>query len=795
MSALVLYLLTTIGLLLLWSRFVQRVSFDVSVALLLLPLCFVGAALLTGRVYAPIDLPFMSEPLKGYAAHYGVGKVYNGTLSDLYSQMIPWRQAVRFAYAHGRWPLLDPFMLSGDILAASAQPAAYDPLNVLSLVIPLAASVTYSAAMTFFLAAMFTFAFARSLAMSEEASLVSAAIWMACGDLLFFVGWPLGRAWAFLPLILYAVRRVVRDRTLGGALLLTIGFVALILAGHPESILHVVAVGAAWGLFELVSIREGRLRALGLAAGAGVAALLLTAIQLLPFLEAVPQTLDHQIRLKLASAPFFHQPLVVRTRLASTFLPFYSGRSWMGSTASGFDPQTVRVGSIAFALVLLAALLGRRRRETWFFLFFGAVAFLAAIDAPPVAQALHALPLFDLALNERLGFAAAFAFAVLAGIAVDSIATKGDGLPAKDRRAAAVIFAVVGLMLALITWRVWPSQQTAGVPGRWIRGMVLLELLPLLLLVVLMLAKVRPKWLAAAVLGLVLIQRVGEDGSIYPVLPMKAFYPRVPLLRMIPHDEQQIFRITALNFALIPDTAALYGLEDTRGYDAMNFRRMAETYAMWAVPQPISFNAVPVVENPFLTFLNVRYAIGSKTDPTPPGWKLIWEDVGGRLFENLRPLPRAFIPRRVAFEPSAVITLSQMSKASDFSQRAWLEIPGQPRHEIDNGRGQLAIRRHGWGFDIAARMERDGWIVLSQPAWKGWRASIDGRRVHVDFANHAFLGVFVPRGTHRVVVDYLPDSFLRGRLITFASLGILLVALASWGLRRRRVKDPSLVGL
>ena len=217
----------------------------------------------------------------------------------------------------------------------------------------------------------------------------------------------------------------------------------------------------------------------------------------------------------------------------------------------------------------------------------------------------------------------------------------------------------------------------------------------------------------------------------------------------------------------------------------MTFRRMAETYAFWAVPQPVSFNAVPSL-NPFISFLNVRYAIGSHEDVAPAGWTLIGEDAGGRLFENLHPLPRAFVPRRIAFEPSTVRTLSEMASARDFTEQAWLEIPGEPRRAMVNGRGRLAIRREGWGFDIAARMESDGWIVLSQPAWNGWRASIDGRRVHVNFANHAFLGVFVPRGSHRVTVDYLPESFLRGRRITFLTLGLLAAMGAVTAARRAR---------
>ena len=89
-------------------------------------------------------------------------------------------------------------------------------------------------------------------------------------------------------------------------------------------------------------------------------------------------------------------------------------------------------------------------------------------------------------------------------------------------------------------------------------------------------------------------------------------------------------------------------------------------------------------------------------------------------------------------------------------------------------------------------MENDGWIVASQSAWKGWRAYIDGRRVQTRFANHAFLGVFVPKGRHNVKLQYLPESFTRGRNISFTTLGALLVA-AIFPSARRRFQKPRAV--
>src|SRR5882762_1754401 len=136
--ALLLYL--PVAALLLWlaQRYVAPLGRVAMFVLVLLPFVFCGKALLTGGVYAPVDLPYLTEPLREMRGPLGIPLPQNGILSDLYSQMIPWRAAVKFALAHHEWPLWNPFILSGSLLAASAQPAVYSPFTLLACLLPIA---------------------------------------------------------------------------------------------------------------------------------------------------------------------------------------------------------------------------------------------------------------------------------------------------------------------------------------------------------------------------------------------------------------------------------------------------------------------------------------------------------------------------------------------------------------------------------------------------------------------------------------------------------------------------------
>jgi hypothetical protein len=791
LPAAVLYLIVALALLFVWQRFVQPVSRAAALALFLLPLCFTGRALLTARVYAPIDLPFMAEPLKEYAGDYGIHPVYNGTLSDLYSQIIPWQSAVRQSFARGEWPLWNPHLLCGSILAANMQAAPYDPIQLLGMLLSHVQALTFFAAMTFFLAAFFTFFFARAVGLGEPAALVAAAGFAFSAMLAFFVGWPLARAWAFLPFVLLAVRFVVRETNTRAAVLLTLAFTLLVFAGHPESVLHIVACGAVYGLFELSAVR--RWQPIALAALSGALALGLTAVSLLPFLAAAPQTNEYDMRRNLYATGHFQTTWEqIGKRAASSALAFFGGQPERGSFTPLWDPTNVRTGSIVLAFALVALLLASRRRETAFFFGLAVVCAFAALNAWPVANLLHALPLFDITVNERLAFAAAFALSMLAAIAVDA-------WPASRRGAiaAAILVLFIGGVLAYAANVVRMPQIRAGVPRSLIVFLRNVELIPLAVAALLLAFRVPKRVALPVVLGLVLLQRTITDGTMYPALPAQAFYPRVPILQHIPEDRSQPFRIAGLYFSLIPDTAALYGLEDARGYEAMTFHRLTETFPLWSFAQPISFNVVEDLSKPFLSFLNVRYAIGGRDTAPADGWRIAFEDRDSRLFENTRVLPRAFIPRRVRYERSGTDVLRGMFDNRDFADVAWITARNYPPHEIANGPGTLELQRDGTSYRIRAAMERDGWMVISESAWPGWRAYIDGHRVEMQYANHAFLGVFIPAGKHDVRLLFRPEAFTRGRNLSIATL---LAAIAFFALRRRlpllqRLQQPGAIRL
>jgi Bacterial membrane protein YfhO len=732
--AFALYTITAAFLLYLIHRYVAPLSRAAVLILYLLPFVFTGPALLTDRVYAPVDHPWEMVPLNWMKADYGLPSAHNGYLSDVALQMIPWRAAVRGSLAQGEWPLWNRFILAGDVLAPAAQPAPYNPFTLLACLLPPALSMTFTAAIAHLAAALGAFVLARSLGFRDAAALVAAAGFTYATSVALFILWPLGFAWALAPLVLAGVRR----RSLS---LLTIAFVLLLLAGHPETALHVVFLAAAYALVTVPP------RALPRLALAGVLALLLTAFFVLPIVEAAPQTQEHAMRTDVfAKTPRGAEPREALARFATDVFPYLHTR------LENLPVDTAAVGSIVLALALYGAI-RVRSRESWFFAGMAAFCLLARAEWKPLARALQKLPLFDQALNERFSFGAALALAILAAFGVEELFRR-----TRDRAAVIILTLTLVVLTAGNLWLARKVQQ----PATWGQYKIAAELLGLGVAIALLR---KPQFLIAAIL----LQRFVSDGDIYKAHDRKIAYPPIPILEPL-KNVRQPFRLTGHGLAFIPGTSTLYGLEDVRGYQAMTFRRTFETFPLWCIHQPVWFNRVDDLTRPFLSFLNVRYAITWDRDPPPPGWREVARQKGSMLIENTRALERAFVPRSVRIGHDA---LTEMRGEEDFAARAWIEAPLPPRDSA-NGPGTVVTRDRRLGYDLDVTMESDGWVVASIPRWKGWRAYVDGERVDTHFANHAFLGVHVPKGTHRVKLIFLPATFVAGGVISLLTASTLI---------------------
>jgi hypothetical protein len=767
---------------------VTGVPLRVGLFLALLPLLFTGRAFLRGEIYGPADLYSGHDPWRRVAAENGVTRIENPILSDLAFANLPWRAAVREALVNGRLPLWNRFVLAGNPLLPAAQAGVFHPATWLGILLPLPLSWTFSCAFTIFLALLSAYLFFREFCRSDFAALVGAVGWGFSTYVLFWDGWAVGPSIAAFPLLLLGLRRLARVG--GGGRAIAITTVALLLSfhgGHPETFFHCLAAGGVYFLWELFArdVRPRSRRALAGALVAGLLALCLAAPVLFPLLEALPHSAEYAARRAALARGRTGQSVSAgeaMRRLRPAVLPFAHGIYGKSPVQERRqDGSGVPLGYAGAVLFPLAAvgLFGRtapRPRGRGLFLAFFLAGLAYGASAPILLDVTSRLPGFALALNYRLVFLAPLGLAGLAALGADRIGARDS--PARDLAIASVAAVALSAVVFALSTGVFRERL---LPSSFVAISFADEVAPLALLAFVALFRgTRHRELAAAALALLVAQRWLEMRGTYPTLPARSLAPELPTLGALPRTGDP-YRVVAADEIFRPNGAALYGLEDVRGYESIVLRRFAETYPAWCGPQFASHNRVDDLTRPFLSFLNARYAIAAPDAAAPEGWGLVARGADLSLFENLRALPRAFVPRRLRAEPQAAKRLQEMGEAKDFADVAWLDRAESGEEE--NGSAAVTVQEIGPDLLIDADVSKSVFVATSVPDWPGWRAEAAGREVALTTVNHAFVGFWLPPGRHEVRLHYLPKSFRAGAAL---ALAVLVAGPLVLVLRRRR---------
>src|SRR5262245_33392678 len=271
-------------------RYVLPLRPAIALLLAVTPALLTGKALVTGGVYAPLDIAYQSDPLLSHRDEMGI-TTRNGLLIDVVTSYIPSQKAVRDSVKNGRLPLWNRFHMAGEPLLAFQQPAVLFPGTWLGFLLPLAQAWTFDVCLRSFFALLAAYLFFRDLGCGELPTYIGAFAWAFSDHLVFWMGFSVGAAVAFFPLLLLGLRRLVSRSDFASVGLTVAALCLMITAGHPETVLHSVAGAGIYFLAELgLAGRGRRLRPILLSLVAGALSLGLCAILLLPFRELLPHT-------------------------------------------------------------------------------------------------------------------------------------------------------------------------------------------------------------------------------------------------------------------------------------------------------------------------------------------------------------------------------------------------------------------------------------------------------------------------------------------------------------------------
>ena len=275
-----------------------------------------------------------------------------------------------------------------------------------------------------------------------------------------------------------------------------------------------------------------------------------------------------------------------------------------------------------------------------------------------------------------------------------------------------------------------------------------------------------------------------------------------------------------------PAVATGLGLQGVRGYNALDLVRYKQFLAF--VSEPVThhhpYNGLAnayIRHKPLLDLLGVRFLVqpadpaqrslpGEPDPDADPSWRLVATDpapsaftfaAGGirrlppyEVLENRDAFPRAFVVPRVEPLPTDRAGAVRAMTTTDFRSVGLIESD-QPI-EVGDGAGAFRPARVVSYRPNRVEVEADGpgLLVLADPDYPGWVATVDGVPAPIVRTDTLFRGVALAPGRHSVSFDFRPRSYALGRAISLGTIGVvcLTTAIGLVGGRTpvRRIKRP-----
>lgn len=506
-----------------------------------------------------------------------------------------------------KWlPLWDPYVGVGAPFLANMMSAVLSPIRILLAVINRPAFWDLFLLGRLFVAALFTFWFARSIAIGVTGALIAAMVFALSGHFIYYINMPDLDAQIWLPaLALAALRLVQNPRYL--YFLLVVGLTALIvLAGMPESAFYIFVFTAALAFVASIDTRGSRpwlhlsTRLIRLM-GAGTVGVLISMPVVLPFLEY----LKYAFNPRSPGVGLIYQPW---NTAISVLLPRFFGqlyRTWPGINSSGLLPY---IGSMGCLLALVALCAKPSPRFVMFFAAFAALYLLKAFGFP-IVQSMGRLPFFSMTIFPKHAFPEfALCVALLAGIGAESVLSS---------KVSFSRFAFVSLLIStcvvLFAFHYWGVASKANGSLSILRSC---RVFAASLCCIWVLGWLARMFGPARILAFTLV--VACLAELVAFIPRNRpdrynTFTKPPFVDFL-HGDQQIYRTFSPDLFLFPNTSAAYGVDDIRSLDPILVGRYMDFLRNSVTPKiDDRFDGREpdrdFLRSPMLDLMNVKYLL------------------------------------------------------------------------------------------------------------------------------------------------------------------------------------------
>ncbi len=754
--------------------------------------------MLRGLIPLPTDaLAGAYYPWAGQDWGFVAGIPYkNISLTDVFSQLYPWRSLAMDLIRQGNLPLWNPFSFSGIPLLGNWQSAPFYPLNIIMLIFGNMQGYGMMVFLQPILAAIFMYVFLKQLKLSNVAAALGGLVSAYSGFVMVYLEYAtIGQIMLWLPLILYLIEKYFEKRQIRYLAMSAIFLFPVLTGGFFQPAFYVVLIVCFYWLFRSLSTTSSinKLRLVGIGAAFILAGVATAAVQLLSTSELLRfsiRNLDHNI-------VEYHYGLLPIQNLVSFLAPDFFGNPATGNYwgAIQYQEATGYFSAIALALVIAGVF---TRKRTWRLnLFTGlfVTSIIFAFDSP-IGRLVYQLkfPLLSTGYASRWLIITAFSGAFLAATTVDIVNRKKLGL---------ILGGFLGLLILIygLIWKTLLPIDPAYVPVA-LRNL----LLPIALLVAAMAVCtfIRNKNWAKWLLLLLIAFDLGRFTIKFTPFSKPQYTNRaIPVFEYI-KDQSKVDRVISEKGPILPANTWMYPkLYSPTGYDPLLIKDYAVFFRILDMDVKKNIEAgdrfgggsfsrylnLFNLRSPLLDLVGAKYLLAVKYDSfgmiRPWGkineagvnlsrYKPVFEDGETVVLQNQTVLPRTVLFYTAESETDNERAIEKLVSGFDFRNKLLIDKKN-PTQYIPGKDDTVEITSYSANeVDFQVKTQNGAYLFLSDTFFPGWQVSINGKLGEILRADSTFRAVEVPPGKSNVEMVYRPNSFKVGMTISVVSLSTLL---------------------
>ncbi len=716
---------------------------------------------------------------------------------DFIFQNYPFRVFAATSLAQGELPLWNPYTFNGMPFLADIQTTVlYVPSLLLTLCVSNGTLHYYwlelMIILHFVLAGVGMFYLAKSFQLRNEAALFAGAAYMLSGYMIVHaIHQQNVTLVAWYPLVILFFRKTLSEQRWLYVFACALVLGHSILAGYPQLSLYLYGFLGVYFLFELLGSFRGThlltrpaLVMTGKAAGVVVLSVALAAVQLLPTFELSELSQRAQMTFEKAS-----EGSLAWSQLVMLFFPKMfgsagaTGYEYFGPGQYFYYWETCIYLGILPLMLAWMAVSQRTNKYRTFFLAISVFSILFALgeNFPLFRLFYEYVPGFSkFRIPARMGILLTFSAALLSAFSLQHLVYETDDARRRSAlRKLVLVAAGVGVLLYVLILSGSFSGSIRGTTFAQVAPLLSENTTPSLLLILVsagVLYGVAGGKVSARVAPLMLLALFFVDMFVFggtqnngTTNPGEYFRQRRDLVEFFRREgEKELFRVNTRN---------AHGL--LRGWDR-NQGMMDRIFTMEGyTPLALQRAYAPLASNDqSFDLLNVKY-------------KTVYDESTGQqtLVEHTTRLPRAFFVYNVHVADTEAKLLAYL-KSPDFDHRTTAVIEKQPSFRLEPSGRPTAWSARITGYRnneivVATEAGRDGFLVVSEIFYPGWKAYVDGAETEIYRTNYHLRGVFVPSGSHTVVFRFEPSTFRNGMWVSLAALLVCVVGIVG-SVRRPR---------